>query len=79
MLYLSSNIPSKMFYSSFGAEKLRIARTTTTSHAFKVSLKLLINRLIKQVHKFKHSIKCLVDNFKPSVSSVALQCLVLIV
>ena len=53
--YLSSNIPSKIFYSLFGAEILQIARATviSPSHAFKASSLLLINRLIKQVSKPK--------------------------
>ena len=37
-----------MFYSAFGAEILRIARTTNNMHDFKVSSKMLLNRAQKQ-------------------------------
>ena len=48
MPHLCSNIPSKMFYSAFGAEILRIARTTNNLNDFKISSKLLLNRARKQ-------------------------------
>ena len=51
--YLLSNILLKIFYSSFGAELLGIVRTTTISSAFKASLNLLINRIVKQSDKSK--------------------------
>lgn len=36
MLYLCSNISYKIFYSKFGAEILRIARTTSTCNEFRI-------------------------------------------
>ena len=48
MPYLCSNIPSKMFYSAFGAEILRIARTTNIFNVFKCSSKILLYRAQKQ-------------------------------
>ena len=36
MLYLWSNISYKIFYSKFGAEILRIARTTSTCNEFEI-------------------------------------------
>ena len=35
---LSSNAPCKVFYTTFGAEILRIGRTTTNLNNFKLSL-----------------------------------------
>ena len=76
---LSLNILSKICYSSFAAEVLRIARTTTTFDIFKVLSKLLINGLIRQGGNPKEIkktlIKRLIDIFKLSVSSVILECL----
>ena len=48
MPYLSSNIPSKMFYSAFGAEILRAARTTSSATVFLNSSKTLVTRLCNQ-------------------------------
>ena len=48
MPFLCSNIPSNMFYSAFGAEILRIARTTNNFNDFKISSKILLNRALKQ-------------------------------
>ena len=46
--YLSSNIPSRIFYASVSGELLRIARCTSETAEFKLSCKTLINRVIKQ-------------------------------
>ena len=48
MPFLHSNIPSKMFYSSFGAEILRSARTTTDRTDFKNICKTLTTRMARQ-------------------------------
>ena len=48
MPYKSSNIPSRIFYASLGAEILRIGRTTMTLECFVASSKCLIGRMIKQ-------------------------------
>ena len=46
--FISSNMPSKMFYSSLGAEFLRICRVTSNLEDVLVTSALLINRMIKQ-------------------------------
>ena len=48
MPYRSSNIPSNMFYSSIGAEILRIARASNNSDCFSLSIKPLVIRMLKQ-------------------------------
>ena len=48
MPYKESNIPSRIFYSSIGAELLRIARTTMAKECFIISAKSLIERMTKQ-------------------------------
>ena len=48
MPHKSSNIPSSIFYSSIGAEVLRIARVSTNSERFSSSVLPLIFRMIKQ-------------------------------
>ena len=48
MPHLDSNIPTKMFYSSYGAEILRIARVTSCKNNFNEHCKILLNRSIKQ-------------------------------
>ena len=48
MPYSSSNMPSTIFYSSLGAEILRIARATSNVESFTMSSKKLIIRMIKQ-------------------------------
>ena len=48
MPYASSNMPSTIFYSSLGAEILRIARATSNVESFTVSSKSLIVRMVKQ-------------------------------
>ena len=48
MPYITSNMPSKIFYSSLGAEILRIGRTTNDFDQFKFSSKKITGRMIKQ-------------------------------
>ena len=48
MLLLCSNIPTKMFYSAYGAEILRTARTTSDINSFKNHCRVLVNRMVKQ-------------------------------
>ena len=48
MPYRDSNMPSRIFYSSFGAEILRIARTSTESNSFFESAKKLLHRMVRQ-------------------------------
>ena len=48
MPYRSSNIPSNMFYSSIGAETLRIARASNNPDCFSLSIKPLVIRMLKQ-------------------------------
>ena len=47
MPYRSSNIPSNMFYSSIGAETLRIARASNNPDCSSLSIKPLVIRMIK--------------------------------
>ena len=46
--FLSSNIPTSMFYSSIGAEILRIGRVSSSTCNFLSSCKTLIERVKKQ-------------------------------
>jgi len=46
--YLISNIPQKMFYSSIGAEFLRICRVSSDINHAKISISSLFERAIKQ-------------------------------
>ena len=48
MSYLCSNIPTKIFYSVFGAAILRIARTTSTCNEFRTSSEALLNIIQNQ-------------------------------
>ena len=48
MPYSYANIPSKMFYSSFGAELLRIARASSHKNNFSLTANKLISRVRKQ-------------------------------
>ena len=48
MPYKSSNLPSNIFYSSIGAETLRIARASNNTASFFSSVKPLISRMLKQ-------------------------------
>ena len=52
MAHKSSNIPSTLFYSSFGAELLRIGRASNNLHQFTNSVKPLVNRMVKQGANF---------------------------
>lgn len=46
--YKNSNMPSKMFYNTIGAEVLRICRTTSRYGDFKSSATLLLKRMTNQ-------------------------------
>ena len=48
MPYKCSNIPCKMFYSTIGAEILRICRATSHYNFFLISARSLISRMRKQ-------------------------------
>ena len=48
MPYLRRNISCDIFYSAFGAEILRIARTTSTCNEFRTSCKVLVNTVQNQ-------------------------------
>ena len=48
MPYKCSNIPSNIFYASIGAEILRIGRTCSSSQAFLLSARKLLQRMNKQ-------------------------------
>ena len=48
MPHRNSNIPSRIFYSSIGAEILRIARTSSNCKSFQESSKKLLSRMFKQ-------------------------------
>ena len=50
--FRSSNIPDKMFYSSIGAECLRICRGTSTSNQAKISIKSVTDRMMSQGANF---------------------------
>ena len=47
MPYLSSTMPSKIFYASLGAEVLRIAKPATKIRKFKLSCAKIIFRMVK--------------------------------
>ena len=55
-----SNIPSKMFYNTIGAETLRICRATTDYASFKLSTHCLLERMVKQGACF-NNIKSILD------------------
>ena len=63
MPYLNSNLPSKMFYSAFGAEILRTARTTSTLNDFISNSKRLLKRMKKQGGNMKSISKTLSKTF----------------
>ena len=63
MPFLCSNIPSKIFYSSMGAEILRMARTTNQKSAFLLSSKRLINRMVNQGANINSVMKTLKKTF----------------
>ena len=48
MPFLCSNIPSNMFYFSFGAEILRIARVSSSTENFITAARTLVNRITRQ-------------------------------
>ena len=48
MPFSSSNMPSSIFYSSIGAEILRIARATSNRRSFLSSTRILLKRMLKQ-------------------------------
>ena len=48
MPFLCSNIPSNMFYFSFGAEILRIARVSSSTENFVSAARALVNRITRQ-------------------------------
>ena len=48
MPFKSSNIPSKIFYSTIGAEILRIGRASSTAESFTMSSKHVIQRMKNQ-------------------------------
>ena len=48
MLWLSSNMPSKIFYAVLGAVNLSIARTTPEPENFKSPCAKIISRMMKQ-------------------------------
>ena len=63
MPYASSNMPSKIFYSSIGAEILRVARATTEKECFCSSSKKLIERMKNQGGKEHRIVKTLNKSF----------------
>jgi len=74
MPYKSSNIPSNMFYSSIGAETLRIARASNSSDYFSLSIKPLIRRMLKQgasKEKLNNVIKRFYNRHQDDFESVA--------
>ena len=52
MPFLCSNIPSRMFYFSFGAEILHMARVSTTCESFLLSAEVLVRRVLRQGGKY---------------------------
>ena len=72
MPYLSSNMPSKIFFSSRGAEIQRIDRTTTGFKNFKSSCHTLLSRLVNQGAKLKFIEKILGKIFSRNVDSFVL-------
>ena len=61
--YSTSNIPSSMFYASFGTEILRIGRVSTSQESFFASSEAVIMRAIKQGAKINRLSKCMKKNF----------------
>ena len=75
MPYKCSNIPSTMFYSSIGAEILRIARACTDTNNFYQSTKPLVTRMLKQggkINKIQNTIKRFYNKHQVDFSYVAL-------
>ena len=75
MPYKCSNIPSTIFYSSIGAEILRIARACTDAESFSKSAKPLLNRMIKQGANTKKSQNI---PLKDSIINITRKCLTLL-
>jgi len=48
MPYKSSNIPSKTFYATIGAEILRIGRASSTPESFSCAGKQIVQRMLRQ-------------------------------
>ena len=63
MPYLSSNMPSRIFYASLGGELLRIARCTTNISEFSKSSQCLLNRVNKQGAKISRVKKTIIKIF----------------
>ena len=63
MPYKCSNMPAAMFYSTIAAEVLRIARATTLSNSFIVSVKSLLQRMFKQGANAQRTRKTLSKTF----------------
>ena len=59
MPFLCSNIPSKVFYSSLGAEILRIGRATSQAPDFYQSGKAVVDRMVRQGGKLNRIKKTL--------------------
>ena len=55
MPYLSNNMPSRIFYSSYSSEILRIARCTSDKEDFLASCISLIERMRRQGSKFMYN------------------------
>ena len=55
MPYLSNNMPSRIFYSSYCSEILRIARCTSDKEDFLASCNSLIERMRRQGSKFMYN------------------------
>ena len=61
MPYLSSNIPSFIFYGTFKSEVLRIAKNTLRYEDFKPPIVSLLKRMINQGGCSKKLVKCITD------------------
>ena len=53
MLFYCSNVPSKMFYGSIGAEFLRIFRATSKTEDLTRNCKQLLSRMLKQMGQMR--------------------------
>ena len=90
--YISNNMPSRIFYATFGGELLRIARCTTGCENFIESSKSLIQRMRKQgaeIPNLKRTINktflknpndfeplCTVFHFKQTLNESLTQCVI---
>ena len=61
MPYISSNIPSFIFYGTFKSEVLRIAKNTLIYEDFKTPIVSLLTRMVNQGGCCKKLVKCIVD------------------